>query len=128
MPTLSLKFHKNRDEIFDDYRFPDFMASLKNTAQSCDMEIMGCCEDFTLYGIKKGACIDESLINGLFDLNIQGKKDKSQRKNCGCIESTDIGAYDTCVHGCLYCYAVRNFEKAKNNYNEFDVNSDCMNV
>ncbi|MEC7592879.1 MAG: DUF1848 family protein, partial [Pseudomonadota bacterium] len=32
---------------------------------------------------------------------------KGKRPGCRCAESRDIGVYDSCVHGCTYCYAVR---------------------
>ena len=38
------------------------------------------------------------------------------RQGCNCIESRDIGAYDTCLNGCKYCYANKNPKLAFENY------------
>lgn len=44
------------------------------------------------------------LPNGMYATH-GNNKDKGQRKFCGCINAKDIGQYNTCVHGCEYCYA-----------------------
>jgi hypothetical protein len=70
-------------------------------------EVVTCAEPFDLeaFGIGHGKCIDDELLNRLFGLDLSISKDRGQRKLCRCVESKDIGAYDTCPHGCIYCYA-----------------------
>jgi len=65
-------------------------------------------EDFSEYAVEHNSCVDPLLIEKLCGYAIQSRKDKSQRGACGCAESRDLGTYNTCLHGCLYCYANRN--------------------
>lgn len=76
-------------------------------SRSFGMEIRACCEktDFTIFGIKPAACIDKDVVERVCGHSIEFKKDKNQRPGCGCVKSVDIGAYNTCRNGCIYCYA-----------------------
>ena len=57
------------------------------------------------FDILPGKCVDGDLIARLFNVQVKAGKDRSQRRECGCLQSKDIGFYDTCLHGCAYCYA-----------------------
>lgn len=55
------------------------------------------------------------LPNGTFATH-GNNQDKGQRQFCGCINSKDIGEYNTCPHLCEYCYANTSKELAQRNY------------
>jgi hypothetical protein len=87
--------------------FGSVIRALASVAGENGMEIRSCAEEIDLapYGVPPGKCIDDALLFALFGLPITGRKDPSQRDVCGCVKSRDIGFYDTCKHGCRYCYA-----------------------
>lgn len=53
-------------------------------------------------------------------------KHRGLREGCSCIESTDLGAYDTCLNGCRYCYANKSPQKARDNYKLHDPDSPLI--
>lgn len=90
-----------------------------------NLELATCAEriDLSKYGIGHNRCIDPELISRLApddeilqNFLYNAKTDTGQRKACGCILSKDIGAYNTCPHGCLYCYANTSSASALSNY------------
>ncbi len=76
-------------------------------AEKFGLPLCTCAETINLepFGITHAACIDKRKIESMIGAAIEAKKDTGQRPACGCIASVDIGAYDTCAHGCSYCYA-----------------------
>jgi len=92
-------------------------------ASKYNIQLLTCCGDYLLNGkIGKAHCIDVQIIETLFPSN-KILKEKPSRKECGCVDCTDIGAYDTCPHGCIYCYANMNKEVAIKKHTEHDLNS-----
>lgn len=82
-------------------------AFIGKTSKKCGIRAVACSEkdDFTKYGIERSSCIDRERIEKIIGCRLSVKPDKNQREGCGCFESIDIGAYNTCSNGCVYCYA-----------------------
>ena len=66
--------------------------------------------DGTGRGLGYGICIDKEKVERMSGCKIFAGKDAGQRKNCGCMKSIDIGIYNSCLHGCTYCYATNNYD------------------
>lgn len=63
-----------------------------------------------------------SLSETMYAIKKKNNKDKGQRQFCGCINSKDIGQYNTCPHLCEYCYANTSKEVAVRNWNQHKFN------
>lgn len=101
---------------------------MSRIAESYKFPLYTCAEkmDLSKYGIQHASCIDKNKIHKLIGYKVDLKKDAGQRKECGCIESTDIGMYESCTHGCKYCYANASVESAQKKHALHDPESPML--
>nr|WP_314464399.1 DUF1848 domain-containing protein [uncultured Clostridium sp.] len=82
--------------------------------------------DYSNYGIHTSGCMTLDTLGNANGIYFVDRKHKGSRQGCHCIESRDIGAYDTCMNGCKYCYANKNPRKAFENYKYHDPDSPLL--
>ncbi|MGA2326867.1 MAG: DUF1848 domain-containing protein [Bryobacteraceae bacterium] len=98
------------------------VRELKSIAEAHGIALYSCCEDAVLAaGVRKAHCVDLELLRS--DLVL---KPCPTRKQCGCVESVDIGAYDTCGFDCVYCYATNSWEAARERARRHDPNDPAL--
>ncbi len=84
----------------------ELASNLAEIAASAGVRMFSCCGDYLVSElISRAHCVDAELLQHLYPDRTISQKLKGTRIQCGCYESTDIGAYGTCGHGCVYCYA-----------------------
>lgn len=88
-----------------------FLSAIIRIAGENELVLATCAEkiDLEKYGIEHNSCIDGRLIERIIGCGLKAKSD-GQREACRCVKCEEIGSYDTCPHGCVYCYA--NFRPA----------------
>lgn len=96
----------------------ELMSYFSSVAKNEGIYIDTCAEEYDLssLGIAHAHCIDKQRLEKLGNYRLNIDKDKNQRSVCGCIESIDIGMYNTCENGCMYCYANYNPNVASKNH------------
>lgn len=79
---------------------------------------------------RAAACVDarrlEDVAAGWGTPRPITTKVKGNRPGCLCHESRDIGAYDSCPHGCAYCYAVGSVATAKRRFAAHDPQGEFL--
>lgn len=85
----------------------EMMERFSEIAGEYGLYIDTCSEAISLedLGISHASCVDRERLERIGGYRLKAGRDRNQRKECGCAASVDIGAYDTCGNGCLYCYA-----------------------
>jgi hypothetical protein len=108
----------------------EYAGRLAAIAEKFGITLYACCNEHLVHErIEKASCIDGVYLSRLFNAPIDTRP-AATRKECGCSKSADIGAYDTCGHGCVYCYANMDKDRACSNVEKHNPewNSLKMNV
>ena len=81
----------------------------------------------TLGITSEARCVDAERLEKVSGKTIVDRVElRGNRKECGCFASKDIGEYDTCPHGCVYCYAVQQRDLALERYKYHDPTGEFL--
>lgn len=126
------KIRKNMEGLsyyeLEESELKSFAKEISRIAKQNDISVGSCAEKLDLEdcGIVHNCCIDKKLIEKLIGFELKVGKDKNQREECGCVESIDIGTYDTCRNGCAYCYANSGAKSVEVNAAKYDPASPLL--
>ena len=99
----------------------DIAKKYKLTLQTCATQA-----NYEEYGICQSGCMTAEILGKANNVTFKKLSHRGNRAGCGCIESRNIGDYDTCPNGCKYCYANKNPELALENFKKHNPDSPLI--
>lgn len=101
---------------------------LYQIAKKYNIELIGCGENcnFKAYGIAHPGCITLERLGKSNGCSFREIKHNGNRRGCLCIESRDLGWYDSCPSGCKYCFANKSLESVQKNVAAHDPKSPLL--
>jgi len=124
----------NRVAVISDFTWEDpkddvkknLVGEFADIANDHGMQLSICAQKkYVIDGTKAARCVDASRLSRIAEHTIVAKI-KGRRSDCGCYQCMDIGEYDTCPHGCVYCYAVRDRLIAMDRHKNHDNRSEFL--
>jgi hypothetical protein len=102
------------------------LQDLADIAAASNMRLTVCTQpELIVTGASEARCVDAQRLMDIAQETFRAQL-KGMRQGCGCFESIDIGDYDTCPHGCVYCYAVRDRKVALTRFQAHDPNGEYL--
>lgn len=112
----------NKEQIF-------LALHLSEIGRKYGIPIRSCCEASFLsrYGIETQGCMTKEVLEEATNIEMTVPKSKKPARSfCNCLLGSDIGMYNTCRHGCLYCYANYDRKTVEENLKHHDPNSPLL--
>jgi len=124
---LDFSWSEHESTSIEEVRY--LLIELAHIAKAYGMQLRLCSQQSLLVPgiVEEARCVDAERLERVAGKQLAGKiPQKGNRKECGCFASKDIGEYDTCPHGCVYCYAVQHRELALQRYRAHDPTSEFL--
>lgn len=98
-------------------------------ARQNQMTLRTCMEgsDLEKFGVDCSGCMTQPVIERAIGMNLKiPKNHHTSREGCDCLLRSDIGVYNSCGHGCRYCYANHDDQTVKHNMANHDPNAPFL--
>lgn len=84
-----------------------FCRKVGEIAKKNNIRVQTCATvaSYEKYGVGLSGCVTSKILSQALNVNFKNVKHRGIRENCRCLTMRDIGAYNTCLNGCKYCYA-----------------------
>ena len=104
------------------------IAAFSEIAVKQHLQIHLCCENRSLVrqNVDADGCLSQSVLERAIGCRLKVPQQKRARGECSCLLGADIGAYNTCGHECLYCYANYDSRTVRENRMQHDPRSPLL--